>query len=400
MLRSVFLKTSNFMGGEYFGRLTSKIIESLKENNTYAEMRLSIYGKNSREWDDLARWVRVNELHKPDATDRNMWMVQIPRVYKGFCKAGIVKNFEDLLGNIFLPLLETAVDPSSHPDLAEVLPSIVGVDCVDDESIPDPLVPRRSQLYGDNAIPDAKEDVLRPDAWNQAINPPYSYYCYYLYANLKRFNDVCRQLGRPWKLTFRPHAGEAGEVHHLATTFLLADGINHGINLWHTPTLQYLYMVTQIGISVSPISNNALFLKMRDNPFPHFFWRGLNVTLSTDDPLMFHTTNEPLLEEYTAARLLWGLSAADLAEIAANSVRQSGFSDSVRRKALGQDASLMSRQPYKWDPNCCNVPERRLRWRRHLLAGELSFIAKGALPLAPPPEPQGELDWTLAQFRS
>lgn len=38
---------------------------------------------------------------------------------------------------------------------------------------------------------------------------------------------------------FRPHAGEAGEVHHLDTAFLLADGINHGINLKKNPALQY-----------------------------------------------------------------------------------------------------------------------------------------------------------------
>mmetsp|Transcript_71786 Transcript_71786/g.138730 ORF Transcript_71786/g.138730 Transcript_71786/m.138730 type:complete len:138 (+) Transcript_71786:3-416(+) len=135
---------------------------------------------------------------------------------------------------------------------------------------------------------------------------------------------------------------------------------------------------------------------MRDNPFPFFFWRGLNVTLSTDDPLMFHTTNEPLLEEYTAAKLVWGLSACDLSEIAANSVRQSGFADSVQREALGEEA--LSREPYRWDPNCCNMPERRLRFRRRCLAEELNFIAVGDVPPAPPPEPRGDLDWTVAQL--
>ena len=29
---------------------------------------------------------------------------------------------------------------------------------------------------------------------------------------------------------------------------------------------------------------------------------GLNVSLSTDDPLMFHHTREPLMEEYTIAK--------------------------------------------------------------------------------------------------
>jgi AMP deaminase len=56
------------------------------------------------------------------------------------------------------------------------------------------------------------------------------------------------------------------------------------------PALQYLYYLNQIGIAMSPLSNNALFLNYNQNPFPEFFARGLNVTLSTDDPLIFHYT--------------------------------------------------------------------------------------------------------------
>lgn len=52
---------------------------------------------------------------------------------------------------------------------------------------------------------------------------------------------------------------------------------------------------------MSPLSNNALFLNFDRNPFPEYFNRGLNVTLSTDDPLQFHYTREPLIEEYSVA---------------------------------------------------------------------------------------------------
>jgi len=44
-----------------------------------------------------------------------------------------------------------------------------------------------------------------------------------------------------------------------------------------------------------------LFLKYKDNPLPKFLARGLNISLSTDDPLIFHMTHEPLLEEYSIA---------------------------------------------------------------------------------------------------
>lgn len=57
----------------------------------------------------------------------------------------------------------------------------------------------------------------------------------------------------------------------------------------------------QIGLAMSPLSNNSLFLDYHRNPFPMFFARGLNVSLSTDDPLMIHLTKEPLVEEYSIA---------------------------------------------------------------------------------------------------
>ena len=57
-----------------------------------------------------------------------------------------------------------------------------------------------------------------------------------------------------------------------------------------------------MGLALSPLSNTALFLALPKPPFPEFFSVGLNVSLSTDDPLMFHHTREPLMEEYTIAK--------------------------------------------------------------------------------------------------
>lgn len=48
---------------------------------------------------------------------------------------------------------------------------------------------------------------------------------------------------------------------------------------------------------------------------------GLNICLSTDDPLILHLTNEPLLEEYAIASQVFDLSAIDQAELVRNSVR-------------------------------------------------------------------------------
>ena len=72
---------------------------------------------------------------------------------------------------------------------------------------------------------------------------------------------------------------------HLVSALLLCENIAHGINLRKSPPLQYLFYLAQIGLCMSPLSNNSLFLDYHKNPFPAFFARGLSLSLSTDDPL-------------------------------------------------------------------------------------------------------------------
>lgn len=142
-------------------------------------------------------------------------------------------------------------------------------------------------------------------------------YLYYMYANINNINLVRRARGLN-VFSLRPHAGEAGAKEHLASAFLLAQSINHGLMLHPEPVLQYLFFLCQVGLAASPMSNNRLFkrwgvcarvgraplplLTLRhwtdrrysEQPFNKFFKRGLNVTFSTDDPLMFHFTEQPL----------------------------------------------------------------------------------------------------------
>jgi hypothetical protein len=44
-----------------------------------------------------------------------------------------------------------------------------------------------------------------------------------------------------------------------------------------------------------------------------------------DDPLQFHYTREPLIEEYAIAAQVWKMTSADLCEVGRYSVLQSGF---------------------------------------------------------------------------
>jgi AMP deaminase len=278
-------------------------------------------------------------------------------VYKA---TGKVQSFGQMIDNIFAPLFEATVSPASHPSLHRFLQQCVGFDIVDDESV-------RERAFSDH--------MPTPDHWDGPIDPPYAYFCYYIFANLYVLNRLRQSKGFT-VFPFRPHAGEAGDAEHLACTFLVAQSINHGIMLSKSPALQYLYYLSQMGISMSPLSNNLLFLEYDKNPFPRFFQRGLNVTLSTDDPLQISVTKEPLVEEYAVAAQVWKLSSVDVSEIARNSVLQSGWEHQYKVHFLGNRYWLRGLKGN--DIRQTNVPAIRVQFRAELLAEELSILSSHA----------------------
>jgi AMP deaminase len=345
-LKSLFLGTSTF-DGEYLFDLTKRCAaDARSDGDAFLEPRFSVYGNNATGWGELAKWVkRWNVIE-----DTGILMaIQLPRVYHVWKKFGMVSNFGEMLSNFFQPLFDAAAALAAHPacgengnDVAWLLTRIRMMDSVDDES--------KEDAYDISNLPP-------PSEWDSAENPPCNYYQYYMHANIARLNAVA---GTSIKL--RPHAGEAGPTHHLAAAFLFCDGISHGINLRKEPVLEYLYYLAEVPVAVSPISNSVLFLKYRDNPFPSLFKRGLCVTLTTDDPLMFHTTPTPLLEEYATARHAFDLSSVDLCEIARSSC-VAAFSPSEREDLHGKD-----------DPHRTNVPVLRLDFRKKQLEREFEGL--------------------------
>ncbi|KAF8517415.1 hypothetical protein BU17DRAFT_91874 [Hysterangium stoloniferum] len=334
-LREIFLKTDNFIQGRYLAELTQGLIHTLSdsphtkqflslelmtdlEQSKYqnCEWRISIYGRSVDEWDKLAKWIINNKLFSHNVR----WLIQVPRLYEVYKASGSISNFEDLVRNVFQPLFEVTKDPSSHPELHVFLQRVIGFDTVDDESKVERRIHRKFPY---------------PRLWDTPQSPPYSYWLYYMFANLASLNNWRRTRGFN-TFVFRPHSGEAGDTDHLTSAFLTSHSISHGILLRKVPALQYLFYLKQIGLAMSPLSNNALFLSYERNPVIDFFKAGLNVSLSTDDPLQFHFTKEPLLEEYSVAAHIYKLSQSSLAELARNSVIQSGFEMEVKRHWLGQ----------------------------------------------------------------
>lgn len=351
-LRTIFLKTDNFIKGRYLAEITKEVIADL-ESSKYqmVEWRISIYGKSLDEWDKLAAWVIDNKLFSHNVR----WLIQIPRLYDVYKGSGLMDSFEQLVRNIFQPLFEVTKDPSSHPKLHIFLQRVVGLDSVDDES----KVERR--LFKKFPV---------PRVWDTKQNPPYTYWIYYLFANLVSLNHWRKQRGFN-TFVLRPHCGEAGDSEHLAAAALCCHSISHGLLLRKVPLLQYIFYLEQIGIAMSPLSNNALFLAYERNPFHQYFKRGLNVSLSTDDPLQFAFTKEPLIEEYAVAAQICKLSSVDMCELAKNSVKQSGYEFSIKQQWLGPNFHLPGARGNTMIKT--NVPDRRVEFRYQTLMEERSM---------------------------
>ncbi|KAL0385684.1 UNVERIFIED_CONTAM: AMP deaminase [Sesamum radiatum] len=337
-LREIFLKQDNLIQGRFLAEVTKQVLSDLEASKyQLAEYRISIYGRKQSEWDQLASWFVNNGIYSENA----VWLIQLPKLYNVYRSMGTVTSFQNILDNIFIPLFEATVDPNSHPQLHVFLLQVVGFDIVDDESKPE----RRPTKH-----------MPTPSEWTNEFNPAFSYYAYYCYANLYTLN-------------------KAGDVDHLAAGFLLCHNISHGINLRKSPVLQYLYYLAQIGLAMSPLSNNSLFLDYHRNPFPMFFQRGLNVSLSSDDPLQIHLTKEPLVEEYSVAAKVWKLSSCDLCEIARNSLYQSGFPHAAKVHWLGD--GYFKRGPRGNDIHKTNVPNIRLSFRHETWKSELQYVYAG-----------------------
>lgn len=352
-LRTIFLKTDNNIQGRYLAEITKEVIADL-ESSKYqmVEWRISIYGRSLDEWDKLAAWVVDNKLYSPNVR----WLIQVPRLFDVYKASGLMESYDEVVKNVFQPLFEVTQDPNSHPKLHVFLQRVIGFDSVDDESKSERRIYRKFPL---------------PKDWNTKQNPPYSYWIYYLFANIASLNVWRKQRGFN-TFVLRPHCGEAGDTDHLAAAVLCCHSISHGLLLRKVPLLQYIFYLEQIGVAMSPLSNNALFLAYERNPFLQYFRRGLNVSLSTDDPLQFAFTKEPLIEEYAVAAQIYKLSAVDMCELAKHSVIQSGFEHVMKQRWLGNNyhhPGVAGNDMAK-----VNVPNIREAFRHETWLQELAMI--------------------------
>lgn len=134
-----------------------------------------------------------------------------------------------------------------------------------------------------------------------------------------------------------PHAGETGGPASIrgALDALGAERLGHGIRCLGDEDLVAELRERQIALDVCPTSNvmTQVVRSIEEHPLPQLLDAGLNVTLNSDDPSMFHAG---ITGQYELARDVFGLSDERLAALALAGVRAS-FAEEALKGSLDRD---------------------------------------------------------------
>ncbi|SDR14556.1 adenosine deaminase [Arthrobacter crystallopoietes] len=133
------------------------------------------------------------------------------------------------------------------------------------------------------------------------------------------------------------HAGEEGPPDYIreALDLLAVDRIDHGIRCMEDEELVERLVAEQVPLTVCPLSNVRLRAvdTLPEHPLPQMLQRGLNVSVNSDDPAYFGGYMD---ENFRQVRAAFGFSSAQLADLAANSVRSAFLTDTRRRELLAE----------------------------------------------------------------
>jgi aminodeoxyfutalosine deaminase len=134
-----------------------------------------------------------------------------------------------------------------------------------------------------------------------------------------------------------PHAGETVGPDQVwsAIDLLGAERIGHGIAAAQDRALMTTLADRGIALEICPTSNlwTKAVPSLAAHPFPVLREAGIRLTLNTDDPGMFATD---LNSEYLIAHEVFGLDAADLVDLARESVTGSFAPQPTRARVLAE----------------------------------------------------------------
>ena len=133
------------------------------------------------------------------------------------------------------------------------------------------------------------------------------------------------------------HAGEECGPDYIrdAIIALHIERIDHGIACMRDPLLVTTLAITQLPLTVCPLSNVALgyATSLATHPIKAMFDAGLMVTINSDDPAFF---GGYCADNYVAVAQNASFSCKDLVVCASNSIKASFCDDAMKQKYLSQ----------------------------------------------------------------
>src|SRR5664279_3764225 len=118
------------------------------------------------------------------------------------------------------------------------------------------------------------------------------------------------------------HAGEEGPAAYIreALTLLEVERIDHGVRCDEDPELVHELVLSQVALTVCPLSNKALMVTpdLAKHNFATLLRAGVAVTINSDDPAYF---GGYIGENYRQTADALGLTAEELVTVAENAVR-------------------------------------------------------------------------------
>jgi adenine deaminase len=129
------------------------------------------------------------------------------------------------------------------------------------------------------------------------------------------------------------HAGEEGPPTYIveALDLLAVERIDHGVRCEEDPAVLERLAREQVTLTVCPLSNVKLgvFARMEQHNLKRLLEAGLHVTVNSDDPAYF---GGYILENYLAVERALGLTRAQLATLARNSIEGSFLDVAAKRR--------------------------------------------------------------------
>jgi adenosine deaminase len=133
------------------------------------------------------------------------------------------------------------------------------------------------------------------------------------------------------------HAGEEGPPEYIteALDVLGVRRIDHGVAAIQDPALQRRLAEDRIPLTMCPLSNLELQVTpdLAQHPLKKLLDAGLLVTVNSDDPAYF---DGYLLQNYVAVQQALGLSHADLAQLARNSITASLLPEARKAELIAE----------------------------------------------------------------